>query len=45
MLFLGLEYCKKNFFKKSFRNLKKGHLISGYSAALWLDVTASAKLS
>ena len=45
MHFLGLEYCKKNFSKKSFRNLKKEHLISGYSAALWLDVTASAKLS
>ena len=27
MHFLGLEYCKKNFSKKSFRNLKKGHWI------------------
>ena len=27
MLFLGLEYCKKKFSKKSFRNLKKGYWI------------------
>jgi hypothetical protein len=27
MHFLGLEYCKKKFSKKSFRNLKKGHWI------------------
>ena len=45
MHFLGLEYCKKNFSKKSFRNLKKGHWILVIVQLLGLIVTDSAKLS